>query len=84
MNSPAGPVRRASTEAGKRPWVRRYGHSCSGVSPPGGSAKEPSGEVSVMPQAWITGMPWRSWKAFISAGGQAEPPMTTIRRVEVS
>ncbi len=33
-----------------------------------------------MPQAWTTRMPWRSSKPRIRAGGQAEPPMTTVRR----
>ncbi len=37
-----------------------------------------------MPQAWMTRMPCRSSKAFISEGGQAEPPITTVSSVEVS
>ncbi len=44
----------------------------------------PSGEVSVIPQACTTRMPCRSSNPRISAGGQAEPPITTIRSEEVS
>ena len=36
----------------------------------------PSGDISVMPQACITATPYWSLKAFIMAGGQAEPPIT--------
>lgn len=43
----------------------------------------PSGEVSVMPQAWQTRMPSRSNSA-ISEGGQAEPPMVTWVSEETS
>ncbi len=44
----------------------------------------PSGDISVMPQAWQSVTPCSSWKARISAGGHAEPPMTTRRRLLMS
>jgi hypothetical protein len=34
--SPPGPARRASTPQVRRPWVIRYGHRSSGVSPAAG------------------------------------------------
>jgi hypothetical protein len=42
---------------------------------------DPSGLVSVMPQACTTCTPWRSWKDCTMAGGQAEPPMMVRRMV---
>ena len=41
----------------------------------------PSGDISVMPQAWITSMPNSSSSVRIIAGGQAEPPITVRLRV---
>ncbi len=38
---------------------------------------EPSGLISVMPQAWITSTPYCSSKVLAMARGQAEPPITT-------
>jgi len=38
----------------------------------------PTGDISVMPQAWIVSTPYFSRKAVIIDGGQAEPP-TTVR-----
>lgn len=61
---------------GKRPCVILYGHSSSAVRPVGGWAIVPSGEVSVMPQAWQSRTPSRSY-ASMSEGGQAAPPMVT-------
>ena len=43
---------------------------------------EPSGLVSVMPQACSTSTPNSSRKVSIMAGGQAEPPITVRFRVE--
>ena len=44
---PSSAIRRASTPAMKRPWVTRLPQS-SRAAP-----TEPSGDVSVMPQAWM-------------------------------
>ena len=41
---------------------------------------EPSGLISVMPQAWITSTPYFSWNVCVMARGQAEPPITTRLR----
>ena len=44
--------------------------------------KEPTGLISVMPQAWATVTPYLRSKASVMARGQAEPPMMTRFRVE--
>ena len=49
-------------------------------SPPRSVLIEPIGLISVMPQAWMTSVPYRSMKARIIASGQAEPPITTRSR----
>ena len=41
----------------------------------------PSGDISVMPQAWMTSMPKSSSSVRIIAGGQAEPPITVRLKV---
>ena len=41
---------------------------------------EPSGLISVMPHACTTSTPYLSWKVFVIARGQAEPPITTRLR----
>ncbi len=45
----------------------------------GGSATDPSGLVSVMPQAWMIGTPNLSWNRSMSERGTAEPPQTIER-----
>ena len=40
----------------------------------------PSGLISVIPQAWITRTPYSSWNFWVTARGQAEPPITTRSR----
>ena len=47
-----------------------------------GLARVPRGEVSVMPQAWVTSTPNSSRKPRTMASGTAEPPITTRLRVE--
>src|SRR3569623_1798237 len=42
----------------------------------------PSGDISVMPQACTTSMPYCLRSVFIIAGGQAEPPITVRRKRE--
>ena len=75
--SSIGPTIRAATPAGTLPWVYRYRQASSPSAPAGGRASEPSGDISVIPQAWMISTPYRSWNACISAGGQAEPPTMT-------
>jgi fatty-acyl-CoA synthase len=41
----------------------------------------PSGDISVMPQPWMTCTPNWSIRVSIIAGGQAEPPITVRRKV---
>ena len=41
----------------------------------------PRGEVSVMPQAWITSRPCFFWKASMAAWGMAAPPTIIARRL---
>jgi hypothetical protein len=53
----------------------RYSQASSADRPAGGRDTEPSGEVSVMPHAWMIVTPSLS-NAAISDGGQAEPPTT--------
>src|SRR3989344_840066 len=41
----------------------------------------PRGDISVMPQAWMTSTPYSFSKARIIAGGQAAPPITVLLKV---
>src|SRR6476660_2021897 len=83
-DSPSGPTIRVATAAGMRPWLYRYRHISSPSAPAGGRATEPSGDISVIPQACTTWMPYRSAKACISAGGHADPPTMTSFSEETS
>ena len=75
---------RAATPAGTRPWVYRYRQASSPSAPAGGRDTEPSGDVSVIPQAWMMSMSYRSLNARINDGGHAEPPTTTSRSDDTS
>ena len=44
----------------------------------------PIGDISVMPHAWVIGMPSFSLKALIRAGGAADPPTMSPRTVDRS
>ena len=57
------------------PGCRGSATPSSPSTPAGGRATEPSGEVSVMPQAWMMWMPCRSLERLHAApAGTAEPP----------
>src|SRR5215468_494541 len=83
ITSPAGPTIRAATAAGTRPWVYRYAQASSPATPAGGRDTEPSGDISVMPHAWMISTP-RWWNACIRDGGQADPPTTASSSDEMS
>jgi len=74
-----------STPKGAHPCLTLRAKASSRVAPAGSGLidpTEPSGLISVMPQAWRTSTPYSSSKAWIIDGGQAEPPMTTALSVE--
>ena len=81
ISLPSGPTSFASTNGERRPWEMRSFHASSGSRPSRATATEPSGLVSVMPHACTMCMPWRSSKAFMSEGGHAEPPTSTMRKL---
>ena len=54
------------------------------TSSSGGFATEPTGLISVMPQAWIMRAPWRCSKSRASDSGIGAPPQMITRRLEKS
>jgi hypothetical protein len=54
------------------------------MTPAGSWAIEPSGDVSVIPQAWVITMPNSSAYARITVSGSADPPQTRVRSEETS
>jgi hypothetical protein len=83
---PLPSMMRSSIPGTTRPVLARQSSSSvlPAGTPAGGCPTAPTGDVSVMPQPWISRNWWRWSKRSINARGNAAPPHTTARKEDRS